>query len=65
MGKTEDDIYDEVFIDEVNQELLKSVMGADGDIIVLLLRQERLKRFTDVWRQANLDYYNTQSQQDH
>ena len=61
---TEDDVYEEVFIDEVNQELLKNVMTAEGDTVVLLVRQERLKKFTDVWRQANLEYYNTQSQSD-
>ena len=62
--KTEDDVYEEVFIDEVNQEILKNVMKQDGEVIVVLMRQERLKKFSDVWRQANLDFYNTQTQQD-
>ena len=57
--KTEDDIYQEVFIDEVNQELLKNILKQEGEVIVVLMRQERLKKFSDVWRQANLDYYNT------
>jgi len=57
--KSEDDIYEEVFIDEVNQEMLKNVLKQDGEIIVVLMRQERLKKFSEVWRQANLDYYNT------
>ena len=61
--KTEYDIYQEVFIDEVNQELLKNIQKCEGSIIVLLLRQERLKRFADVWQQANLDYYNSQTLQ--
>lgn len=55
------DIYDEVFIDEINQELLNSVMRQQGEVVVVLMRQERLKKFTDVWRAANLDYYNTQT----
>jgi len=36
--KTADDIYEEVFIDEVNQELLKNVLKQDGEIIVVLVR---------------------------
>jgi len=58
-SKTEDDIYEEVFMDEVNQEILKNVLKQDGEIIVVLMRQERLKKFSEVWRQANLDYYKT------
>ena len=63
-AKTENDIYEEVFIDEVNQQLLSNVLKQEGEIIVVLLRQERLKKFSDVWRHANLDYYNTQTQKD-
>ena len=37
-AKTQDDIYEEVFIDEVNQELLKNVLKQDGEIIIVLLR---------------------------
>lgn len=61
--KTEHDVYTEVFMDEVNQELLNSVFKAEGETIVLLLRQERLKSFSDLWRNANLDFYNTQTKQ--
>lgn len=28
--KSEDDVYEEVFIDEVNQEILKNVVKQDG-----------------------------------
>ena len=63
--KTEYDLYQEVFIDEVNQELLKNVQKCEGEIIVLLVRQERLKMFAEVWKQANLDYYNSQTLQAH
>lgn len=62
--KSEDDIYQEVFIDEVNEELLKNVLKQEGEVIVVLMRQERLKKFSDVWRQSNMDYYNTQTQKD-
>ena len=48
--KTEYDLYNEVFIDEVNQELLKNVQKCEGEIIVLLLRQERMKKFADLWK---------------
>ncbi len=37
-SKTEDDIYEEVFIDEVNQELLKNVQKQDGEIVIVLCR---------------------------
>ena len=33
-----EDIYTEVVIDEVNNELMRSVQKAEGEIIVLLLR---------------------------
>jgi hypothetical protein len=46
-------------MDEVNQELLNSVLKTEGETVVLLLRQERLKSFSDLWRNANLDFYNT------
>ena len=61
--KTEHDVYTEVFMDEVNQELLNSVLKAEGETIVLLLRQERLKSFSDLWRNPNLDFYNNQTKQ--
>ena len=61
--KTEYDLYQEVFIDEVNQELLKNVQKCEGEIVVLLVRQERLKRFADVWKNANLDFYTSQTLQ--
>ena len=47
-------------MDEINDELLKSAQKCDGDIVVMLLRQERLNSFSKLWRQANLDYYQTQ-----
>ena len=59
--KTDHDVYTEVFIDEVNQELLNSVQKAEGEVIVLLVRMERLKSFADLWRSAHLDFYNTQT----
>ena len=61
--KTQSDIYQEVFIDEINGQLLNSVLKTEGDTIVLLMRQERLKSFIDLWRNANLDYYNTQTKE--
>ena len=36
------EIYNEVVFDEINQELLKAVQKAEGELIVVLLRQERL-----------------------
>jgi hypothetical protein len=36
--KSEHDIYNEVFMDEVNQELLNSVLKTEGETVVLLLR---------------------------
>ena len=44
--------------------MLKNVLKQDGEIVVVLVRQERLKKFSEVWRQANLDYYNTQTRND-
>ena len=39
------DIYEEVFIDEVNAQLLESVEKANGDVVVVLMRPERMKKF--------------------
>jgi len=48
--KSQYDIYQEVFIDEVNAELMQSVERAKGDAIVVLMRQERLKPFVRLWQ---------------
>ena len=40
------------------------MLKQDGELVVVLVRQERLKKFSEVWRQANLDYYNTQTRND-
>ena len=48
----------------MNQEILKSILKQEGEIIVVLMRQERLKKFSEVWRQANLDFYKTQTHTD-
>jgi hypothetical protein len=58
--KSADTIYEEVVMDEINDELLKSAQKCDGDIVVMLLRQERLSSFSKLWKQANLDFYQTQ-----
>ena len=47
-------------IDEINEELLKSAQKCEGSVVVLLLRQERLKSFEKLWKEVNLDYYQTQ-----
>jgi hypothetical protein len=47
-------------MDEVNEELLKSAQKCEGDVIVMLVRQERLKGFSEMWRRAHLDFYQTQ-----
>ena len=36
--KTDYDIYQEVFIDEVNSELLQSIEKSKGDVVVVLMR---------------------------
>jgi len=39
---------------------MKNVAKAEGAVVVLLVRQERLQSFAQVWRKANLDFYQTQ-----
>jgi len=46
-----------VVIEEINEELLKNTEKADGSVLVLLLRAERLRSFEKMWKEANLDYY--------
>ncbi|CDW84757.1 UNKNOWN [Stylonychia lemnae] len=58
--KTRAQIYDEIVIDEINEELLKSVQKCEGNLVVMLVRKERLASFERLWKQANLDYYQTQ-----
>jgi hypothetical protein len=36
--KTPDTIYQEVVIDEINEELLKSAQKCEGDVVVMLMR---------------------------
>ena len=47
-------------MDEVNAELMKKVQKADGDIIVMLIRKERMESFHKLWVDTNRDYYQTQ-----
>jgi hypothetical protein len=35
------------------------VQKAEGQVVVMLVRMERLKSFSKLWRSANLDFYNT------
>lgn len=37
-ARTQHDIYQEVFIDEINQQLLNSVQKADGEVVIMLMR---------------------------
>jgi len=39
-----------VVVDEINEELLKSAQKCDGDVVVMLLRRERLSSFANLWR---------------
>ena len=48
--KTDYDIYEEVFIDEVNACLMENVEKAKGDVVIVLMRQERLKKFAKMWK---------------
>ena len=44
-------------IEEINEELLKSVQKCDGRVVVMLMKQERMKAFEKMWKEANLDFY--------
>jgi predicted RNA-binding protein with PUA domain len=52
-------IYQQVIIDEINEKLMNSVQQTDAPVVILLLREERQKSFGEMWRTANLDFYNT------
>lgn len=47
-------------MDEINQQLLTQVQKADGDTVMMLIRQERLKSFQNLWIQTNHDFYQSQ-----
>lgn len=36
--KSDTDVYHEVFIDEINNELMQSVGKAKGDVVIVLMR---------------------------
>jgi hypothetical protein len=55
--KTVDNVYDQVIIDEVNEELMKSVQKQTAPVVVLLLRNERIPAFKTMWEKTNFDYY--------
>ena len=55
--RTPGDIYNEVIYDEINDELLKSLQKTEGEIVMVLIRQERLKSFEKLWINANMDFY--------
>jgi hypothetical protein len=56
-----DQIYDQVIIDEINESLMKSVQQNDAPVVAMLLRDERVPSFIKLWRETNLDYYQTQA----
>lgn len=58
--KTVDNVYDQVIIDEVNEELMKSVQKQEAPVVVLLLRNERIPAFKVMWEKTNQDFYQTQ-----
>lgn len=39
---------------------MKKVQEADGQTIVMLMRQERIKSFEKLWKNVNVDFYQTQ-----
>lgn len=43
--KTYEQIYDEVVIDEVNQELLKNVSKCEGNVVNVIVKKERISSF--------------------
>ena len=57
--KSAEDLYEQIVLEEVNEELLKSAQKCEGEVVVMLVRQERLKGLTLMWRGAHLDYYQT------
>lgn len=55
--KSDDQIYQEVFIDEINAEMIKNINKCEGTIINVLLKEERLSSFEKLWENTFEDHY--------
>ncbi|CAI2365335.1 unnamed protein product [Moneuplotes crassus] len=55
--KTDEQIYQEVIIDEINQVMLKNIAKADGNIIAVIMKNERIPSFMKLWKGAYDEFY--------
>lgn len=56
-SKTKEEIYQEVYIDEINQELIKNINKWEGNIINLIIQKERVSAFETMWKNTFEEHY--------
>lgn len=55
--KTDEQIYQEVVIDEINNVILKNIQKCEGSVINVLMKNERISSFQKLWKNTYDDYY--------
>lgn len=55
--KTDEQIYQEVVIDEINSVILKNIQKCEGSVINVLMKNERISSFQKLWKNTYDDYY--------
>ena len=62
--KTHEQIYQEIFIDEINQELLKNINKCEGKIVDVLVNKERVSSFEKLWKNTYEEHYRDMERKD-
>lgn len=55
--KTDDQIYQEIIIDEINNVLLKNIAKAEGNIVSVIMKNERIPAFQSLWKGVYDEFY--------
>lgn len=56
-SKSVEEIYQQVVVDEINEEIYNNVEKSKGDLCVLVLDNERLLSFSKLWKGMNPLFY--------
>lgn len=55
--KTKEQIHQEVFIEEINQELIKNINKCEGCVVNVLMKNERISSFEKLWMHTFEEHY--------
>ena len=62
--KTHEQIFQEIFIDEINEELLKNINKWEGNIVDVVMNKERVPSFERLWKNTFEEHYRDMERKD-